>query len=283
MRIAALAHLQENAPRGATCPGRQGKVFFVSPLYVRVLQSARFGYRQTGIGKPKRTDEKGGEWPYKRAVGGLLWISGMTRPGIAGAVRAVVRHAHNPAARHWKAVRKIIAYLKATKDLGVVFQRGGNLKLSLFADADYADRCNDRRSVLGVAVMLQNTAVSGSSTTQHCVTLSKSEAEYVAMAHEVNTALEIKAVLDFVQPHLSGRAVDMYEDNEGAKPLAENPQGSHRIKHIDVRFHFLRGLVRLGQVTNHSVASAEQHADVLTKPLGLEAFRRHRAFLMNLS
>ena len=47
MRIAALAHLQEKAPRGATCPGRRGKVFFVSSLYVRVLQYARFGYRQT--------------------------------------------------------------------------------------------------------------------------------------------------------------------------------------------------------------------------------------------
>ena len=174
MRIAALAHLQEKAPRGATCPGRRGKVFFVSSLYVRVLQSARFGDRQTGIGKPKRTNEKGGEWPYKQAFGGLLWISGMTRPGIASAGRAVARHAHNPAARHWKAVRKIIAYLKAPKDLGVVFQRGEDLKLSLFADADYADICNDRRSVLGVAVMLRNTAVSASNTTQHCVTLSTS-------------------------------------------------------------------------------------------------------------
>ena len=25
-----------------------------------------------GIGKPKRTHEKGGEWPYKQAVSGLL-------------------------------------------------------------------------------------------------------------------------------------------------------------------------------------------------------------------
>ena len=153
----------------------------------------------------------------------------------------------------------------------------------MFADADYADRCNDRRSVSGVAVMLGNTAVSASSTTQHYVTLSTSEAEYVAMAHGAKTALAIKAVLDFVQPHLSGSAIGMYEDNEGAKALAENPQGSHRSKHIDVRFHFLRGLVRLGQVTVHSVASAEQHADILTKPLGREAFRRHRDFLMNLS
>ena len=52
-------------------------------------------------------------------------------------------------------------------------QRGGDLKLS-FADADYADRCNDRRSVLGVAIMLRNTAVSANNKTQHCVTLSTS-------------------------------------------------------------------------------------------------------------
>ena len=58
---------------------------------------------------PKMTHEKKGEWPYKQAVGGLLWISGMTRPDIASAVRAVARHAHNLAARHWRAVRKIIA------------------------------------------------------------------------------------------------------------------------------------------------------------------------------
>ena len=89
-----------------------------------------------------------------QVVGGLLWISGVTRPGIASAVRAVARHAHNPAARHWKAVWRIIAYLKATEDLGVVFQRGGDFKLSLFADAEYADKCNDRRSVSGVAAML---------------------------------------------------------------------------------------------------------------------------------
>ena len=141
----------------------------------------------------------------------------MTRPDISSAVRAVTGHAHNPAAQHWKAVWKIIADLKATKDLVVVFKRGGNMELSLFADADYADGCNDRRSVSGVAVMLGNTAVSASSTTQRCVTLSTSEAECVAMAHGAKTSLAIKAVLDVVQPHLRGRAIDLYENNEGGK------------------------------------------------------------------
>ena len=55
--------------------------------------------------------------------------------------------------------------------MGVVFRREGDLKLSLFADADCADRYNDRWSVSGVAVMLGNTAGSASSTTQPCATL----------------------------------------------------------------------------------------------------------------
>ena len=80
------------------------------------------------------------------------------------------------------------------------------MKLSLFADEDYTDKCNDRRLVSSVAAMFGNIAVSASSTTQHCVTLSTSETEYVAMAHGATTTLAIKAVLDFVQPHLSGRA-----------------------------------------------------------------------------
>ena len=75
----------------------------------------------------------------------------------------------------------------------------------------------------------------------------------------------------------------MNEDKEGAKALSVNSQGSHRSKHIDVRFHFRRGLVRLGQVKVHSVSSAEQYAGILTKPLGREAFRRHHDFLMNIS
>ena len=132
------------------------------------------------------------------------------------------------------------------------------MKLSLFADADCASRCNDRRSVPGVAVMLGNTAVSASTTTQHRATLSTNEEEYVAMYHEAKTTLAIKAVLDFVQPHLNGRAIDISKDHDGVKALAENPQASHRSKHLDVRFHFLRGLVRLGLVTIHNVATAKQ-------------------------
>ena len=114
---------------------------------------------------PRREGEPVCDKPVRAAIGSLIWVGGMTRPGIVNAVRAAVRQAHDPAERHWRAVCKIISYVNETKKLGLVFSKGGGLKLSVYVDADYADKANYRRSVSGVAVMLGGTSVIASSTT----------------------------------------------------------------------------------------------------------------------
>ena len=80
---------------------------------------------------PRRNDEPVCDKPVRAAVGSLIWLGGMTRPDIANAVRAVARQAHDPAERHWRAVRKIIACLNKTKDLGLAFVKDGDRKLSV--------------------------------------------------------------------------------------------------------------------------------------------------------
>ena len=52
----------------------------------------------------------------------------------------------------------------------------------MFADADYASVAADRRSVSGGLVMCGGGCVSWFSSTQKCVALSTTEAEYVALA-----------------------------------------------------------------------------------------------------
>ena len=47
----------------------------------------------------------------------------------------------------------------------------------------------------------------------------------------------------------------------------ENPLSSARSKHIDVRFYFIRDLFRTLKISVEYVASAEQHADILTTAL----------------
>ena len=61
--------------------------------------------------------------------------------------------------------------------------------------------------------------------------------------------------------------------------IVQNDQLRQRVKHIDVRYHHVRHLHRSGQLKLHCIASAEQPADCLTKPLGRQAFEAARARL----
>ena len=55
-------------------------------------------------------------------------------------------------------------------------------------------------------------------------------------------------MLSFIYPELSGSGGRVFGDNQGAIALAENSLGSARSQHIDVRFHFIRELLRAKKI-----------------------------------
>ncbi|GJZ18461.1 hypothetical protein Tco_0554584 [Tanacetum coccineum] len=61
-------------------------------------------------------------------------------------------------------------------------------------------------------------------------------------------------------------------DNKGAINLSKNPVLHSRTKHIEIRHHFLRDNVQKGNITIEKVASEDNIADILTKPLKREPF-----------
>ena len=75
----------------------------------------------------------------------------------------------------------------------------------------------------------------------------------------------------------------IFEDNQGTVQLSQNPVSNSNSKHIDVRHHCLRELVRQGDISVSHVPSEYQHADILTKALAFDVFAIHRRFLMSLS
>ena len=167
--------------------------------------------------------ESGGTWPYKEAVGGLLWLVVMSRPDITNAVRVLSRHSNSPAERHCKAVLQIIRYLLGTEDLSLTFEWGSGLEISVLADANYAKKADGRRSVSGVAVTVGKSSASWFNSTQKIVTLSTIEAEYVALGDGVKEALFVKGVLSFIIPSISENCIKVFVDNDGAISLANNP------------------------------------------------------------
>ena len=113
--------------------------------------------------------------------------------------------------------------------------------------------------------------------------MSTSEAEYVALGDTVKELLFLRQVWRFVLLVDSIPCFPVYEDNQGAVNLSQNPVSNSNSKHIDVRHHFLRELVRQRDISVSHVPSKLQHADILTKVLAFDLFSIHRRFLMNLS
>ena len=88
----------------------------------------------------------------------------------------------------------ISKHVFSTNDFGIAFQKGSGLELVAFADADYASKATDRRSVSGGAIMCAGACVCWFSITQKCATLSTTttEAEYVALANTIKEAMVLR-------------------------------------------------------------------------------------------
>jgi hypothetical protein len=70
-------------------------------------------------------------------------------------------------------------------------------------------------------------------------------------------------------------------DNSGAVELSRDRKSCHRSRHVDRRYFKVRELQALGDLVVAHVPTADNASDLLTKPLDLAAFLKHRKALMN--
>ena len=101
---------------------------------------------------------------------------------------------------HWKAALHILMYIRFTSSYGINFSAGttSGVGLEVFVDSDFASRATDRRSVSSGVVMCAGACVSFFSRTQKSVTLSSTEAEYVAMAEGFKEAIFLRYIWSFI-------------------------------------------------------------------------------------
>jgi hypothetical protein len=71
-------------------------------------------------------------------------------------------------------------------------------------------------------------------------------------------------------------------DSRGAIALAKNTKDHGKVKHIDIRHHYLRELVKSRSILFEQIPSADNVADLFTKPLARD---HHYRFLdaLNIS
>ena len=71
-------------------------------------------------------------------------------------------------------------------------------------------------------------------------------------------------------------ATCIFYDNKSCVKLFVNPVFHDKMKHIEIKYHYIRDMVQRGVVRLQYVATDEHIADVLTKPLDRVKFEYFR-------
>lgn len=187
-----------------------------------------------------------------------------TRPDITHAVSLLSQFNENPGLNHWKAAKRVLRYLKGTKSMKLVFEKTRK-KLEGFADADWGNDADDRRSYTGYFFKLANAAVIWSSRKQKSITLSSTEAEYVSLSEAAKEVMHFKKFLEEVLGHQEELII--FNNNQGAGQMTKNPINHGRAKHIDIKYHHIREVVDAEVIKIEYKPTEKMPADVLTKAL----------------
>ena len=123
--------------------------------------------------------------------------------------------------------------------------------------------------------MMSGAATSWKSRKQTCVALSTAEAEYVALAGATQEATWMRQLLQDLH-HEQTEPTVIREDNQSAIAIAQQPNSHSKMKHIDIRYHFVREKVQDNTIELRYCPTNEMIADILTKGLTYDKFSRLR-------
>ena len=218
---------------------------------------------------------------YRSIVGCLSYLVNMTRPDLAFSFSQLSKFLQYPGEAHLAAAYRVLAYVKGTLHQGLSWHdpgAGSRNKLSGWVDSDFASDIDTRKSMTGYLMVLNGGPISWKASRQGGVTLSSSEAEFVAASQAGQEVLYLRALLKGFA-YLQHGPTEIWEDNASCILMSENPTNRERSRHVDVRVHFLRDMVRDGSVKLIKCAGTQNVADALTKSLPRPAFHKHREFL----
>jgi hypothetical protein len=155
-------------------------------------------------------------------------------------------------------------------DYGITYFRNASLQPFGYIDADYTGDIDGRRSTEGHIFFVGGGPVSWASKRQETVALPTVEVEYMAFTRAVQQAVWLDKFLGEIGLEQE-KPMGIYRDNTGAIANTKNDKNHQRTKHIDVKHHFIKEKTTAGLVAFAYVPSAENLADILTKPLARDA------------
>ena len=192
----------------------------------------------------------------------------------------------SPSTIHWSTAKRVLKYLKGTKEFGIIYRRREDTSLSSstsldligYTDADWASSHLSMRSTSGNCFFVNGCLVSWSSKKQRCVAVSTTEAEYVAASLAARELVWLRQLLaDMGHPPSSSTPLRC--DNQSAISLTKDYIQHSKSKHIAIHYHYVRHEVKKGSIMVEHCPSDHMIADIFTKALSEARFNSLRSAL----
>lgn len=210
--------------------------------------------------------------PYINTVGAVAYLATATRPDLAFPISVLSRFNKNPGPAHWEALKRVLRYIKGTVDYKIEYApdptQSGEL-FTTYCDADHGGNPDNGRSTTGWVVKMGTGAISWLSRLQSIVTLSTTESEYVSGCSSGQEIMWLRNLFTEFGYTLSSPS-QLYTDNQSAMAVARNPEHHGRVKHLDLKFYWLRDAVHHQHIRIDHLRTDDMPADILTKALGRE-------------
>ncbi|GJV95282.1 putative ribonuclease H-like domain-containing protein [Tanacetum coccineum] len=169
----------------------------------------------------------------------------------------------NPKVLHLYDVKRIFRYLKGQPKLGLWYPKDLPFDLVEYTNSDYAGASLDRKSITGGCQFLGCRLISWQCRKQIVVANSTTEAEYVDASSCCGQVLWIQnQLLDYRYNFMHTK---IYTDNESIICIVKNPIFHSKIKHIEIRHHFIRDSNEKKLIQMIKIHTDKNVADLLTK------------------
>jgi hypothetical protein len=239
-------------------------------------------------------------WNYRSVLGKLNYLAQMTRPDISMAVHNCARFTTAPTYLHEQAVKRIGRYLSATRHQGLIYRPTTDGSLNMYVDADFAGTWHKEFSHLrdcvmsrtGYVILYSGCPIHWGSKLQTEIALSTTEAEYIALSTAARELIPIRRLLRELTLHSPLREVfqfppgqlppsTIFEDNASCIAIAtKDNHHKPRTKHISLKYHHFKDYLKTGALSIAKVSSADNLADIFTKPLTQVLHDRLRTKMM---
>lgn len=214
---------------------------------------------------------------YMQMIGALIWLSSCTLPHLCVATNILSRFSISPSEKQFAALLRVFLYLQKHPDETLTLGgTGPNAEvIQIITDASH----EDGPSLSGVLVIMGTVLINWICRRQKSTSRSSLESEALANAEGAQDGVYQRELgKEF---GVAVTTTDFWTDSDSSVKLHKDQYACKRSKHIIRVITMLREWI-LNRVYNIKfIPGSKNYADLLTKPLGVDSFRRFRDALLS--